>query len=757
MDKKRIRFSIIGTLLLLVTISWIILFFASSKKEYINLTIETETEKEFYTSKTALDKGVYTLNLQYQTDLDVADVVDVYSESEPDTVRSNTTFLYQGLSEFSYNFWVDRKCDDVVVKITKADGSQLTVNQVAVCKTKLGTARVLVWIWIALLIIGGLLLTDQATFQKDIELRKKVTVSVILIAIALVSSIPMFKEGILTGVDVGFHLLRIEGVKDALTIGQFPVRIQPNWLQGHGYANGFFYSDLFLVVPAIFRSCGYTVTESYKIYQFLINLMTSFIAYYSFSKMTKSKGEKAADCGVALLATLLYSTAIYRIIYLYSVEGVGQYTSLAFYPLVAAGIWRILKGEEKGYISLAFGFSGLIQSHVLSVLLALIFSVLFALIFVKEVISGKRYVEIGKAISLCAGLNLWFILPAIIVSKTMELQVLEGAATQNKIQTWGMSFAQLFTILPEADKVGFLPMDAGTSDEIHYTIGLGFSTVLIVGILLIGMALRHKNVERITRKVGVSLWVLTALSMYMSTYYFPWDGIAERIPMLSSLVATIQYPVRLQSITILLLSCLFIWEYNALNGMLEGKTALIARALLCIITVLGASITSGYFIYSVTTQMGHIYIQDEKCMGNGIIINGEYLPLGTDISQLRYYKFCYNGEEIKISSTLHDMGKVTVNVTETVKDTKVEVPLLYYPGYVAKTTDATGQRYSLDITKGNNNVIQIMVPQGFKGNIGVWYEEPILWRVTEVVSAAVLGWLIHTSYNSNIEKWKRRQ
>ena len=81
MDKKRIRFSIIGILLLLVTISWIILFFALDKKEYINLTIETETEKELYTTKTALDKGVYTLNLQYQTDLDVADVVDVFSES----------------------------------------------------------------------------------------------------------------------------------------------------------------------------------------------------------------------------------------------------------------------------------------------------------------------------------------------------------------------------------------------------------------------------------------------------------------------------------------------------------------------------------------------------------------------------------------------------------------------------------------------------------------------------------------------------
>lgn len=734
---------------MLASVVWILLFCSVNEKETEGLTIQSETSKELITNEKTLEKGVYKIVIKYHTDLDVADVVNIISTNTPEVIQSNTTFLYQGLNEFSYYFWVDRKCDDVQVKITKADGSQLVVNQVAVCKTKLGTARTLIWIWVVLVLGGFVLLVNQPMLRKGSGLRKKVAVSVILIAIALVSSIPMYKEGILTGVDVGFHLLRIEGVKDALTIGQFPVRIQPNWLQGHGYANGLFYSDLFLVVPAIFRLCGYTVTESYKIYQLLINLMTSFIAYYSFSRMTKSKGENKADCGVALLATLLYSTAIYRIIYLYSVEGVGQYTSLAFYPMAAAGIWRILKGEEKGYISLALGFSGLIQSHVLSVLLALIFSVLFALVFIKEVVTGKRYVEISKSIALCAGLNLWIILPAIIVSKTMELQVLEGAATQNRIQTWGMGIGQLFTVLPEADKIGSLPRDMGTGDEIHYTIGLGFSIVLIAGILLIGMALWNKRVEGFTRKMGVSLLVLTALSMYMSTYYFPWDGIAEKVSMLSSLIATIQYPVRLQSITILLLSCLFIWEYNVLNSMFKGKVVQIAKVLLCVTTVLGAGITSGYYIYSVTTQMGHIYIQDEKCMGNGIIINGEYLPLGTDISQLRYNSFSYNGDEIDISSTRHDMGKVTVNVAETWKDTKVEVPLLYYPGYVAKATDLSGHSQKLSLTRGENNVVQIKVPQGFKGNIGVWYEEPILWRVAEVISIVVLGWLIYANKRKN--------
>lgn len=742
MDKKRIRFSIIGIILLLVIISWIILFFASDKKEYANLTIVTETEKELYTSKTALDKGVYTLNLQYQTDLDAADVVDVYSESEPDVVRSNTTFLYQGLSEFSYNFWVDRKCDDVQVRITKADGSQLTVNQVAVCKTKLGTARVLVWIWIALLIIGVLLLTNQATFQKDIELRKKVTVSVILIAIALVSSIPMYKEGILTGVDVGFHLLRIEGMKDALSIGQIPVRIQPNWLQGHGYANGLFYSDFFLTIPAIFRLCGYTVTESYKIYQFVINLMTCFIAYYSFSKMTESKGQKTLDCAVAILATFMYATAVYRIIYLYSVEGVGQYTSLAFYPLVALGIWAVLNGENKGYVTLALGFSGLIQTHVLSVLLMLIFAVIFAVFFIKKIVRERRYIGILQSILLCAGLNFWLVFPAVMVSRSMQLQVLKGAATQNKIQTWGMSVRELFTILPKADLIGSLPKEMGTAEEIHYTIGAGFAIVLVVGLILIGLTVWRRTMGYFQLKTGIVMLALAILSMFMSTYYFPWDAIEEKVPLMGRVVATIQYPVRFQSVTILVLSCLILWEYYAIGqlGLVKKENAI--KTVYSILIVLGALITSGYYIYSVTTEMGHIYIHDEKCMGNGIVINGEYLPLDTDINRLKYNKFVYNEQDITIGSTRHDLGNVTINVTNTKKDTEVEVPLLYYPGYVAKATDANEIKNDLQQSIGTNGVIQISVPEGFAGNIGVWYKEPVLWRVAELVSLLATVYLL---------------
>ena len=748
MDKKRIKFSVIGIILLLFVIGWILLFFALDKKEYVNLTIETETEKELYTTKNALGKGVYALNLQYQTDLDVADVVDVLSESEPDAVRSNTTFLYQGLSEFSYYFWVDRNCNDVVVKITKANGSHLIVKQVAVCKTKLGTARILVWIWITLVTIGLILLTNQSMFHKGIELRKKVVVSVILIAIALVSSIPMYKEGILTGVDVGFHLLRIEGMKDALSIGQIPVRIQPNWLQGHGYANGLFYSDFFLIIPAIFRLCGYTVTESYKIYQFVINLMTCFIAYYSFSRMTESKGKKTSDCVVAILATFMYATAIYRIIYLYSVEGVGQYTSLAFYPLVALGIWSVLKGEDKGYISLALGFSGLIQSHVLSVLLMLIFAVVFALIFIKEIVKERRYVGIGQAILLCAGLNLWFILPALMVSKTMQLQVLKGAATQNQIQTWGMSLSELFTVLPKANMMGFMPREMGTAEEIHYTIGVGFTMVLIASLILIGFVISQRIMDRFLVKTGIVIWVLAILSMLMSTYYFPWDAIEEKLPFMSGIVATIQYPVRLQSVTILLLCCLLVWEFYALGQLRLGNKDSLTKAIYGAVVMLGVLLTSGYYIYSVTTEMGHIYIHDEKCMGNGIVINGEYLPLDTDINQLMYNQFAYNEQDITIGSTRHDLGNVTINVAETSINTEVEVPLLYYPGYVAKATDTSGIKTDLRQSVGTNGVILITVPKGFIGNIGIWYKEPLLWRLAELVSLVCFFGL-----NINVRLW----
>ena len=86
-----------------------------------------------------------------------------------------------------------------------------------------------------------------------------------LVLIVLFCSIPLTVDYLfLNAHDQYFHLMRIEGIRAGLESGMFPVRVQPGWLSGHGYAASVFYGDLFLYFPALLRYFGVSVQVAYK-------------------------------------------------------------------------------------------------------------------------------------------------------------------------------------------------------------------------------------------------------------------------------------------------------------------------------------------------------------------------------------------------------------------------------------------------------------------------------------------------------------
>ena len=68
---------------------------------------------------------------------------------------------------------------------------------------------------------------------------------------------------------------------------QFPVRIQPGWLDGYGYVVSVFYGDIFMYFPAFLRVVGFSLEEAYKTYLGIVNIATVFISFYAFKKITR--------------------------------------------------------------------------------------------------------------------------------------------------------------------------------------------------------------------------------------------------------------------------------------------------------------------------------------------------------------------------------------------------------------------------------------------------------------------------------------
>lgn len=108
-----------------------------------------------------------------------------------------------------------------------------------------------------------------------------------------------------SGADLTYHLHRIEGVKDGLLTGQFPVRLEPRWVFDHGYANGIFYCNLLLYFPALLRMAGFTMTESYAFYCIGLSIATAAIAWYCFNGIF-------GDRIIGLVCSALYTLSIFR-------------------------------------------------------------------------------------------------------------------------------------------------------------------------------------------------------------------------------------------------------------------------------------------------------------------------------------------------------------------------------------------------------------------------------------------------------------
>ena len=75
---------------------------------------------------------------------------------------------------------------------------------------------------------------------------------------------------------------------------------------------------------------------------------------------------------------------------------------------------------------------------------------------------------------------------------------------------------------------------------------------------------------------------------------------------------------------------------------------------------------------------------------------------------------------------------------QSVKDQEsyVELPILYYKGYVAKDVD-TGQR--LEVESGENSVVRVLLPANYSGTIQVYFGSLWYWRVAEVISLLTLS------------------
>ncbi len=695
----------------------------------------------------SLKAGVYRLELSYETDLDMENAWCVTAEDISfDGILENTCMLYSGEQEADMYIWLTEKTDSLQIQVLCAPEAQMEIHSAWIEETNLG-ARLFLVLFLTFFILWDIYLYRKANYPALTQDKRIVFFGLALAALA--SSVPLLTGYEIGGADTVYHLLRIEGVKDGLLSGQFPVRIQPGWLQGYGYATGIFYCDTFLYLPAFLRIMGFPVGAAYLIYKFLLNVLTVFLAYWSLEKIFE-------DRYIALFGSAVYSLNLYRLLSMYLKDHLGQYTAMTFVPVLVYAVWRLLSEDteraeyKRIWIPLTLSATALVQCHVLTCELAVIFCLITGLVFWKRLLRRESLVQLGKALFWIVGLNLWFLLPFADYMLTQKLNITGSDVYTRTIQGYGSLLPQLFGVFSFAGGSDG-DISAGMQGEIPFTVGivLILSLFHFLYLVLCGSFGEYQDKKRKT--LGIFSAVMSVLTLFMATTLFPWDAVHSLGGLAGRLVSALQYPTRLleaAAVFLTLTGCVCLKIEREKAGPDKGSRE---RLSLYIGTVLILSvITTGMFYSSLLNNAGFYKIYEADSMGNAYLSGREYLPEGTKEELLKAGNLAAS-EGVFWEDFEKDALSVEVRCNNTGEEAGyLELPLLYYKGYQAVNPE---NREILKVSDGENHVVRVEIPAGYQGKIAVDFVSPWYWRVSELLTLfAWAGFLV----SARPDIWRRK-
>ena len=615
-----------------------------------------------------------------------------------------------------------------------ADGDYIQLLGVWVVPSKL-TCVYRIFLAVALLGLADLLIFGYFRLYTKWDSGKQMAFLTLLFTF-LLTSVPAFQKGLIDGKDVVFHLQRIDGVYQGLLSGQFPVRIQPEWLCGHGYAVSVFYGDIFLYFPALLRMVGFTVEEACKCYLLAVNAATAVISFYSFRKIT---GDRLSG----MAGTILYLGCPYRLDCLFNIK-LGRSGAMMFYPLIVAGFYLLFtedadSGEYKGsWKYLTFGFTGLLMTHMLSGLMAAVYAALACIIFGRQVFRKKTLVEICKAVGAFILLNLWFLVPFFdyMMREKLKINAGLGSGIEEGTDYYALleDFAQegkdLFHLLVERDS-------------------LGYALLFVIVLFVILMPLRKKEEPLVKHAEWMLVWTLFSVWVCMKS--FPVVELAKASQLVCRYFLLTQYQLRFMSVAAVFAACLgALFFAGFVRGRKEGL--LIIGALLCV-TVWQCD---NYFqtAEAQETFLDAADLNFYKGDNNRdfSVGNGEYLPVGVDRSQ--FTEAVVPQEEVALGKVEREYltYRVTaVNTSE--KDKEITLPVLYYTGYRARDMQT---KTELVTHMGDNGCVAVRVPGNYEGSFEMKFYAVWFWRAAEAVSLLSLTAYVVCRMRL-AERWRRRR
>lgn len=567
------------------------------------------------------------------------------------------------------------------------------------------------WLWLSLgaaaLALCLMLLSGRA------EKGGQAAVFCILLGVTALASYPLLVPAVGFGHDLNFHLYRIEGIKDGLLAGQFPVRLHPTHNHGYGYISSSVYPELFLYFPALLRLMGASPVMAYNTFLAGINAMTAWTMYICARGITRSRY-------AGLLASVLYTLSTWRIMNLYYRAAVGEALAMVFFPVLIYGLYLLLAGDRRKWWVLALGCSGIFQSHIISTVFAAFTILAAAAVYHREFLRRERFLGFVRAGVLTVLLNLWYLAAFLTYYLGTDLAIRHTPENTEFYQN-AIFPAEFFNIFNTSFGYSQL-LDYGIRGNMSLSLGVGGTAALAVCVVFFLLGRPEKDGRR--RFYGFLTGTSLAL-LFMASTLFPWQ-LLQRSRLINAFCGTVRMPWRFLSLASPML-CM------AAAGILARRRRQEWRATACGLLML-CSLAFVCWGTAYTTELTPV-LKPGRAVDTyaSAGFDDEYYPWGTDPQQLTPERYVTGG-----SAALTGWQKrgtyVTLQLEKASAGDWVEVPLLYYGGYEAR--DGLGRK--LETVPGDNHVVRICLLEG-SSRVELRYRGFWYFRVAEGVTLLTLG------------------
>ena len=508
-----------------------------------------------------------------------------------------------------------------------------------------------------------------------------IDLSIILALTVLLMSPYLAKSFLAIEHDTFFHVSRIEQYARALQHGQILPAIYPYENGEFGYGSPLFYSDIFLLLPAILHNLGLVLVDSYKLTVFLASLCSGISMYMLASKFTSKSS-------IRLLAVAAYLFSNYHITDIYVRGALGEVFALVGIPLILSGLYEIFETNQKYSFSYLIGLVITVLSHNLSFLLCFILVIIICIIYLPKC-SFDRYKLLVSESMLACLLTAFYTFPMIEQLKSQQFY-LNYYASSSALENHAMAFWQFFT---NQTVFGLSGNQYKANNAMVVNIGLFLS---IAPISYLFLAKKEKQ------PFITSMLVLGWICMLLPAQIFPWKYM--------SFVRVLQFPWRLNMLALPLL-CV-----PAVIGI-ENLTHKLKYVPICLLLLL--SLEGIYHLYPATKRtfiMPYNTIWQEVTSGKLIdpyysaqymrveLAGGDYLPYHSPDFRSYTKTIQTTSAETVTTGEWIDYGRYRFTITN---PQTIILPITYYKGYIIHNIDTAEV---LETTLSKNGLVSVTIP-----------------------------------------------